>query len=71
MSKIILVAFAVSSLLLQGCAVIRDPRDAPWDPPRGRALFEQLPNWDGAALRVCGGHLPPGEAERQGRSRRC
>jgi hypothetical protein len=28
-----------------GCAS-RDPRDAPWDPKPGRALHEQLPNWD-------------------------
>ena len=35
----------------------RDRRDAPWDPPPGRALFEQLPNWDDAARRRCGAHL--------------
>lgn len=31
----------------------RDRRDAPWDPPAGRALFEQIPAWDGAASKIC------------------
>ena len=35
----------------------RDPRDAPWDPPPGRQLFEQIPAWDGAAEKICCGHL--------------
>lgn len=35
----------------------RDPRDAPWDPPPGRQLFEQLPPWDNNAEKVCCGHL--------------
>lgn len=56
MSKTVLIAAVASSLLLQACAM-RDPRDAAWDPPQGRQLFEQLPNWDGAAQRVCCGHL--------------
>ena len=35
------------ALALTGCAgLARDPRDAPWDPKPGRALHEQLPNWD-------------------------
>lgn len=48
----------------------RDPRDTAWDPKSGQ-LFEQIPAWDGAASRVCGGHLAPDEARRQGRSMRC
>ena len=61
--------------MLTGCAAIveeltRDPRDAPWDPRSGQ-LFEQIPNWDDEAIRRCGGHLPPGEAELRGMSRRC
>lgn len=51
------ISAAVSLVLLQGCALVKDPRDAPWDPPAGRQLFEQIPNWDGAALKVCCGHL--------------
>ena len=35
----------------------RDPRDAPWDPPAGRQLFEQIPAWDNAAEKICCGHL--------------
>jgi len=52
--KILLAVAAVS--LLAGCAV-RDPRDAAWDPPAGRQLFEQIPAWDGAASKICCGHL--------------
>jgi hypothetical protein len=32
-------------LQLAGCAT-HDRRDAPWDPPRQGALFEQIPAWD-------------------------
>ena len=53
-----------------GCAVY-DPRDRPWDPAPGRALFEQIPNWDGNAGRRCGGHMDPEVAHREGRSMRC
>jgi hypothetical protein len=54
----LLLLLAVSCASLQGCALqVRDYRDAPWDPPPGRALFEQLPNWDDAARRRCGAHL--------------
>lgn len=56
----ILAVFSLT--VLQGCAAVtetaaRDRRDAPWDPPAGRALFEQLPAWDGAAAKICCGHL--------------
>ncbi len=68
MLKLSLIALvAVSMLLFTGCAQQRTP----WDPPPGRALFEQIPNWDGEAARVCGGHLLPDEARRLGRSSRC
>lgn len=69
MLRLLLIA-AASTLLLQGCA-IRDRRDAAWDPPNGRALFEQIPNWQGEAGRVCGGRLSPEERARTGRSARC
>jgi len=64
------IIWAAASVLT-GCGLLQDPRDAPWDPPAGRALFEQIPNWDGAAERVCGGHLHPDEARRQGKTQRC
>jgi hypothetical protein len=68
MQKLSLIAVvAVSLLLFTGCAQQRTP----WDPPAGRALFEQIPNWDGEAGRRCGGHLPPEVARREGRSLRC
>lgn len=51
------------------CSLLRDRRDAPWDPKHPSMMIEQIPNWDGEAGRVCGGHLPP--EERRGRSPRC
>ena len=67
------IALACSVAVLAGCAtdsrLYRDRRDAAWDPPPGRALFEQLPNWDGEARLRCGAHLP--ENQRGGRSDRC
>ena len=52
----LLLAGCVSFSLI-GCAAIKDPRDAAWDPPAGRQLFEQIPAWDGAANKICCGHL--------------
>jgi hypothetical protein len=71
--KIVLVVAAVSSA---GCAQLhaelaRDRRDAPWDPRGSRSLMDQIPAWDGAANRVCGGHLTEEERQRTGRSPRC
>jgi hypothetical protein len=72
--KILLALAAI--LALSGCAavkqasdlVVRDPGSAPWDPPQGRQLFEQIPNWQGEATRVCCGALLGDRAEwrRQG-----
>lgn len=65
MYKLLLIAVS-STVLLQGCAT-HDRRDTPWDPPKGRILFEQLPAWDGSAQRVCCGHLrvcQPGQSPR-------
>jgi len=62
--RVILAALA--SLAVVGCAT-RDHRDAAWDPPAGRALFEQLPAWDGAAERICCGgkrQCLPGQSPR-------
>jgi hypothetical protein len=68
MLKILSAVLVLASL--QGCAVIRDSRDAAWDPPQGRSLFEQLPNWDRAAQKLCGAHLR--ESERSvGMTDRC
>ena len=69
------VSLAVAVSILAGCGhtgkyLARDSRDAAWDPPPGRSLFEQLPNWDGEARRRCGGHLLP-EQRSVGMTDRC
>lgn len=65
---ILLIVLAAAST---GCAT-RDRRDAPWDPDprRGQSLFDQMPNWDNSAEKICAGHLRP-EARRPGQSDRC
>jgi hypothetical protein len=43
---------------LTACTALQqDRRDAPWDPKRGQTLFDQIPNEDGGANRICCGHL--------------
>jgi len=43
-----------------GCANtnVWTAQQRPWDPPAGRALYEQIPAWDGAALTQCCGATP-------------
>jgi hypothetical protein len=67
MHKIVIVLVVL--LQLQGCSLLRDRRDAAWDPRDSSRLFEQIPNNEGAANAICGGHLP--ELERGSRSPRC
>jgi uncharacterized membrane protein len=70
--RLLSAVVVLSSVIVQGCAgytVGWDRRDAPWDPPPGRVMFEQIPNSD--AHRVCGGRLPEDERRRQGLSGRC
>ena len=54
------VVLAVSLLMLQACAGLY-PKDTPYDPDfsRGERLFDQIPNWEGEALKRCAGHIPP------------
>ena len=55
---------------LAACSLMGDRRDAPWDPKGGQGIgMDQIPNNEGAANSICGGHLPPDQ--RQGRSPRC
>ena len=55
---------------LAACSLMGDRRDAPWDPKGGQGIgMDQIPNNEGSANQVCGGHLPPDQ--RQGRSPRC
>ncbi len=43
---------------LAACAALQqDRRDTAWDPRPGQTLFDQIPNEDGGANRVCCGHL--------------
>ena len=71
---VLLLALAAASTA--GCAVqdraklLRPAGTAAHDPPRGRDLFEQIPNWDDAAMRRCGSHLKP-EERRPGMTRGC
>lgn len=66
--KLLLVALVLANVV--GCASQqRDRRDAAHDPdPRtGQQLFDQIPAWDGAANKICCGHLRtcgPGQSPR-------
>jgi len=70
----LLLALAVANTA--GCSTVdrsvifRPQGTAPHDPPQGRMLFEQLPNWDDAAQRRCGAHLRP-EDRKPDQSRWC
>ena len=77
MNKLLLtLLLALALVSTVGCAaqdrarLFRPTGTAPHDPPPGRALFEQLPNWDDAAYRKCGAHLPP-EKRLPGMTNRC
>lgn len=64
----------LASLLLllvsnTGCATRTG--NAPWDPKDGSNLFDQIPPWDNAAEKICGGHLTEEERRRTGKSPRC
>jgi hypothetical protein len=52
---LLIVLAAVSST---GCAT-HDRRDTAYDPKlsKGQTLFDQMPNWDDAAAKICCGHL--------------
>lgn len=68
---LLLAALVTASFTLGGCALQpRDYRDAPWDPRPGHSLLDQIPNWDTAAQRRCGGHLPESQ-RRPGMTDRC
>jgi hypothetical protein len=55
---------------ITACSLLHDRRDTPWDPRGGRGIgMDQIANWEGEAMKVCGGHLPP--EQRKGKSPRC
>jgi hypothetical protein len=48
------------------------PTQAPWDPPAGVTLMDQIPNPEGHALQTCVGHLGiPDRDLKPGQSNRC
>ena len=73
---LVVLLLALVAVNTAGCAVqdraklLRPAGTAAHDPPRGRDLFEQIPNWDDAAVRRCGSHLKP-EERRPGMTRGC
>ena len=73
MRWLLLVALVAASV---GCStqdrrvIFRPQGTAPHDPPQGRQLFEQIPNWDNAAQVRCGGHLRPDQMK-PGMTRSC
>jgi hypothetical protein len=77
MSRILLTLLLVlAAANTAGCAaqdrakLFRVQGTAPHDPPQGRMLFEQIPNWDDAAIRRCGSHLTPDQMK-PGMTRGC
>ena len=73
---LLVLLLAVAAASTAGCAVqdraklFRAQGQAPHDPPRGRDLFEQIPNWDDAAMRRGGSHLTPDQMK-PGMTRGC
>jgi hypothetical protein len=71
-----MLLLALAAANTAGCAtqdrsvLFRAQGTAAHDPPAGRALFEQIPNWDDAAVRRCGSHLRY-EDMKPGMTRRC
>ena len=76
MNRLLLLLLLALAAANAGCAaqdrsrLFRPAGTAPHDPPQGRQLFEQIPNWDNAAQVRCGGHLTPDEMK-PGQSRWC
>ena len=55
---LLLLALVLLAVNTAGCSTVQyDRRDAPWDPKPGQTLFDQIPNEDGGANRICCGHL--------------
>ena len=68
LQRICSVLLVCSSLAVTGCAT-HDRRDTAYDPDlrRGQSLFDQMPNWEHAAQKICCGHLRscgPGQSPR-------
>lgn len=61
-TSVLLIALGVS-----GCAhdLLWRKDQTAWDPPRQEQLLDQIPNWEGEALRRCGGRLPADERAKE------
>lgn len=58
--KVLHVLLFIVAVNLTACAQFgRDRRDAAHDPDynAGQQLFDQIPSWEGAANKICCGHL--------------
>lgn len=52
----VLIALVLVAVNTAGCTVLStDPRNAPWDPRHPNQMFDQIPAWQGGALRQCCG----------------
>ena len=58
-AAILLIALAAVSSTGCGSFAAHDRRDTAYDPKlsKGQTLFDQMPNWDNAAEKICCGHL--------------
>jgi len=58
-AAILLIALAAVSSTGCGSFAVHDRRDTAYDPKlsKGQTLFDQIPNWDNAAEKICCGHL--------------
>lgn len=56
---LLLTLLCCASAALQGCAGYDVFRQQPWDPRGTAKMFDQIPPWDNAARKICGGHLKP------------
>jgi hypothetical protein len=63
------VLFIVVANLTACAGLSRDRRDAPHDPDlsTGATLLDQIPAWEGAANKVCCGHLKTCQAHQSPR----
>ncbi len=69
MRVLVLASLLAVAVQLSGCGILRDRRDAAWDPRDSSRLFDQIANNEGSANSRCGGHLR--EEDRGSRSPRC
>ena len=55
----LLIALVAVSTAGCGSLAVHDRRDTAYDPKlsKGQTLFDQMPNWDNAAEKICCGHL--------------